>query len=82
MAFFIYYQNICLLCWKLFFFTKCFFLGKKYLGYRKNEETWWTLRSGTALLQFNLSLLQRETSLPSAEASGAEARTTWVLLWF
>lgn len=34
MAFFIYYQNTCLLCWKLFF-TKFSFLGKKYLGYRE-----------------------------------------------
>ena len=57
-------------------------LERNILATGKNEETWWTLRSGTALLQFNLSLLQRETSLPGAEASGAEARTTWVLLWF
>lgn len=53
---------------EIVFFLQSAFLGKKYLGYRKNEETWWTLRSGTALLQFSESP-PAETSLPSAEAS-------------
>lgn len=81
MEFFIYYQNICLLCGNCFL-QSALSLERNILATGKNEETWWTLRSGTALLQFNLSLLQRETSLPGAEASDAEARTTWVLLWF
>lgn len=59
------------------------FLGKNYLGYRENQETWSSEKLHClALIQLAVSTREADLAGHSDSRPRTAAKTGWCLLWF